>query len=335
MLIDREGNEITLKLDINPQIKVFGKSGYGKTYLACRLMRELEQNTPILIIDYSGSFTEDELRKNELGNYEKIHVFNMKDELVEITCGTTVEYVVDNIVAALVSLKHDMPVTQQDILKECVDNVMHVNGYITFKKVYDQIHAIARDEEAENMYRQNAEHLLRRMKYFREIDNIRMVSGEDFIDDGISIYQLSSYAKEKRTMLGRIMAELLWNRFRQKKQRVQIVLDEYQNLEVVDTAVEEMLREGRRFGVGVILISQYPASDELDILEQATTSFYLHQDGKKLNETAKAVDPNNYRVWIPKLKALNVGECIFTGKYEVNGNVVTDFKPLLCKIVLE
>jgi hypothetical protein len=92
---------------------------------------------PILVIDYSGSFTEDELRKNKLEETSEIHIFNAKESIIKIQCGPTMEYVVDNVVEALVTLDHDMPVTQQDILQKCTYEAFRLNGYITFIRTND------------------------------------------------------------------------------------------------------------------------------------------------------------------------------------------------------
>lgn len=76
-MMDKENNFITLAECPNPNVLVWGRSGQGKTYFFCReIEREVRKGKKVLIIDYSGSYTSEELEKNQI-KIETIKVFNL------------------------------------------------------------------------------------------------------------------------------------------------------------------------------------------------------------------------------------------------------------------
>ena len=58
MLRDREGNKILLSESENFHIKAIGRSGCGKTFWACRYIEKLSKSVPVIIFDYSGSYSD-------------------------------------------------------------------------------------------------------------------------------------------------------------------------------------------------------------------------------------------------------------------------------------
>lgn len=102
------------------------------------------------------------------------------------------------------------------------------------------------------------------------------------------------------------------------------------------TAIEEMLREGRKYGVGMILLSQYePRSEAKNILEQAATSIYFQPNERNIISTAQAISREQYKEWIPILKKLTIGTCVLSGEYSVNGHRLTQNRSLVCKVMSE
>ena len=106
------------------------------------------------------------------------------------------------------------------------------------------------------------------------------------------------------------------------------------NLKIVDGAVGAMLREGRRFGVGLTLISQFkPDKKTCDVLEQASTSYYFLPNEQNLTSVAQMIDPNNYREWRDILDKLDRGKCVVKGKYRISGcKEVDKTGTLICRV---
>lgn len=62
--MDTDGNKIKLSETPNSHLMILGQSGMGKTFFLCRKMEEaINIGKSILIMDFSGSYTLQELKK--------------------------------------------------------------------------------------------------------------------------------------------------------------------------------------------------------------------------------------------------------------------------------
>lgn len=61
MLVDLEGNSIKIQQIENRSILITGRSGTGKTYVAGKFLETLASEMPVVIVDHSASYTEEEL----------------------------------------------------------------------------------------------------------------------------------------------------------------------------------------------------------------------------------------------------------------------------------
>lgn len=74
---DIEGNSIRLAHEANGHLLVWGRSGEGKTYFCQRKIEEyLEDGKRILILDFSGSYTKEQLEKNNFKYIEDVAEFS-------------------------------------------------------------------------------------------------------------------------------------------------------------------------------------------------------------------------------------------------------------------
>ena len=104
MIKDKEGHEVHLMGEANGHKLIYGNSGQGKTFF---LMRELEsyceQGKTILILDYSGSFTEKEMVEKKFLYPDKVKRFNLdEEESFQWTfCADSIELCIKNVADAL------------------------------------------------------------------------------------------------------------------------------------------------------------------------------------------------------------------------------------------
>lgn len=128
--------------------------------------------------------------------------------------------------------------------------------------------------------------------------------------------------------------EILWQRIRADAEgSLQIVLDEFQELNLEGTAVEEMLREGRKHGLGMVLLSQFPPKSEArDYLEQSSNALYFRPNDRNTMKTARMLSAENPKAWVEVLKKLPVGQCVVLGTYIVNGRKIRTSAPLICRV---
>ena len=80
MIKDLENRKIKMMYKPNAHQLITGKSGTGKTYYCCRkLEEEIKKNKAILLIDYSNSYTYEELQKNKFRYENKMEIFELFD----------------------------------------------------------------------------------------------------------------------------------------------------------------------------------------------------------------------------------------------------------------
>ena len=335
MLVDLEGNRIDLVFKNNEHIKILGKSGYGKTYWAYRYIEENCIRKAIWIIDYSGSYTPYELNKGQFSYGEKIDETNPKEELFYIFGGDSEADVVENTVDTLIAIIEIDAMMQREILEKVCEMVMKNNGFISIKRVFAQLNEM-RVTCGESSTVNNIDFLKNRLYHLRKLDSIRITLGRQKYYPGIHIIQLSDYTDRIRLDISQIILELLWKERKnnKKEQEVIIVLDEFQNLKIKGTSVEMMLRQGRKKGIGLVMLSQFSTEKkDNDIIDQSDTSLYFHINEKNQLSTAKTIDLNNWREWVQIFQRLKKGTCVLKGEYTVNGKNIVHSKPIVCKVV--
>lgn len=97
-----------------------------------------------------------------------------------------------------------------------------------------------------------------------------------------------------------------------------LILDECQDLEwKKGTIADRLLSEGRKFGIGIILSTQFLASNFPkrtinDFLQSGLRVIFSPSQGE-VKEIAQSLNAGNYKPWVSNLKRLRVGECVVSG----------------------
>lgn len=78
--------------------------------------------------------------------------------------------------------------------------------------------------------------------------------------------------------------------------------------------VEKIFKEGRKFGVGALVITQRPSEISETILAQIGTFFALRLTNSSDQSTVKSAAPNNMNSLIELLSSLRIGEAIVIGE---------------------
>lgn len=100
-------------------------------------------------------------------------------------------------------------------------------------------------------------------------------------------------------------------------------IDEFQNLPLREGSVlRDMLCEGRKFGISLLLATQtlkcFP-KDTLAILDQAGTKLYFRPAISEIRSIAKVIAPDDVERWFSVLSRLRVGEAVAMGNLMVGG----------------
>ncbi len=152
--------------------------------------------------------------------------------------------------------------------------------------------------------------------------------------------QLSKLETLQKCFLTELFSELFWKGV--KSQNIWdgcIVYDEFQNLSLgTGSTLSEMLREGRKYGIGVWLASQFlsdRSTEEQDTLLQVNNILIFRPTEREVKSVARMLDYTSYEKWVKKLEKLDVGEMILKGNFSViNSKKVLD-RTVICKVEKE
>lgn len=154
----------------------------------------------------------------------------------------------------------------------------------------------------------------------------------------INIIDLAGADSITQNCLAEIFLSNLWrnvqfNGIAAMGRELVVVLDEFQNLSLKSDAVlRGMLREGRKFGVNLILATQtleaFP-KDVMALLNQAATRLYFKPAPSEAKQIAKEIDFENPGEWVKTLLGLGIGESVAAGNFCIEGAEIC--RPLVLK----
>lgn len=344
MLKDLENKEIKLVYRPNAHQLITGKSGTGKTFYCCRkLEEEIEKNKAILLLDYSSSYTENELQKNKFRYKNKTEIFELFDgKEVEIHLdGNTI---VGTATDALIHALNIGSYYQKKILSEAIADIIRNFGYLRIDHLFSRLELMVDVEDISAECKKNVGHLLTRLAPYKGMCKICLKSAakKEKIAKvaGLTIMQLSSLPELQRKFLTNFLLEVIWREIRMGHQKWNfILLDEFQNLSIRSgTALSAMLREGRKFGLGVWLSSQFLGNysqEEIDTLMQAGNMMFFKPVEREMSLIAKLINFNDYLTWHNILQKLQVGEAVLKGRFQLNENLREIETPIVCRVETE
>lgn len=162
-------------------------------------------------------------------------------------------------------------------------------------------------------------------------------STKNFVAGKINIVDLNGYDIDTQKILTEIILASLFRLIRcgqlPGSGAHHIFLDECQRLSYdTNGSICQLLREGRKFHIHLILATQTFSTfskDILAILNQAATQLYFRPSQTDIHKTAKALSPAEWQIWKARLAKLSIGECIASGIFDINGQEIS--RPLLLR----
>lgn len=339
MLRDLEGRKINVCEIPNSHILILGKSGEGKTYFCCRkIEEEIQDGKSVIIFDYSNSYSIPELIKCKFRYIKCVRILNPFEEEVDFMLGLNglESATLDSFVNALRILSY----YQKKLLREAIFRLVDSTNSLTIPRLVECLGKMP-EENISSESEKNIGHLLTRLAPYSEIGNVRLVAGKAAENIGasgkVTIIQLSDFSELQRKFLTEFLAEMFWREVRNGYKRADIVLfDEFQNIQITPgSALSAMLREGRKFGLGVYLSSQFLGNynrEAVDTLMQAGNMFFFKPVQREMKFIASLIDPDEIPAWRKILQSLQVGEAVLKGRYSLNGNTREIETPIICKV---
>lgn len=339
---DLDGNLITLSETPNPNVVVWGSSGQGKTYFFCReIERAVRENKHVLIIDYSGSYTKEELEKNKFP-VEKTEEFNLaKNPFYWFSHHETEQEFTANLADALIAVWRVESYFQKKWLRRVISlqmqntNKFHIKGLVDALEI---LYNSLRREEGGKDDLENINRLLARLAPLETLDKFFVQRGKkEKRRIPVSVIQLSDFSDSERNFLAGFLMELFWEEVKQGNniQNV-LVLDEIQFLmRNKGKAFQSIMREGRKFGIKAYLGTQFISSckeEEIESLMQAGNILVFRPTPRDLRFSARAIDFSNEKEWKNILSRLDVGEAVLAGNFYINARTQKISDKIVCKI---
>lgn len=186
------------------------------------------------------------------------------------------------------------------------------------------------------------EKLLSRFVPYEEIDKIYIRKRNKEERESrfpVTIIQLSDFPEQQRQFLTEFLLTIIWKETLSNGQSPYhlILLDEAQHLSMKSgSALCGFLQEGRKFGVSVMLTTQFMSCykrDEQNLLLQAASILFFRVTFKEAAFCAKLISGEEWKEWKKILCNLETGETVLLGKYRINNyNRVCNY-PVVCKVL--
>ncbi|MBS3137553.1 DUF87 domain-containing protein [Candidatus Woesearchaeota archaeon] len=323
----------TPKNENNPHLITVGGSGSGKTETLKAIMLELKnQKINSLIFDFHKDF---KVFADNLVQIDKATLHPLEVQINEKPLD--VAYKVSKMIANVFSLGE----VQEAIIRDAIKEFYHKSGIKDLKQENDGSLKLLPFREFKEILRYSdikgsgIQTLIAKISVLFDVDffmnaDSTSVSLESIIKQ-LSVIELSGFPTDEVKAL---VADLLLNKLINYLYTVKGKSDEYWLYVVIDEAhrmmyagspVELLLRESRKYGVGIILASQRPTDFSETILANAGTILAfkasLDKDAVFLSKQLR-VPKENFQ----KLKDSGLGYCLFSSKDDSEKVQITQAK---------
>lgn len=339
MVIEKSsGAVIHLSKTTNSHELYLGKSGSGKTWAICRRVEELYNlRKRILICDYSGSYTVEELKKSGL-SVEYLQIIDLASEKVKFPLMNGSKDDSDRIVSFGDNVLNISGPLQKRVLFEAASKVCEENSP-SFEKIQ-----IALEKQRESAidnedydYADRVEKVMDRWQLLAEREKVNIWDTDGTMPDSskIVILQISKLPGNQRKVYMNAILWILWQLLEQRKSFFDIaVIDEAQHIDFSAEIPSQIMREGRKWGIGLLLSTQFITGldkTSMSTILQAANIFYFRPDVCNIKWTASQIAPEKPYEWFQILRSLEVGEAILCGKYTINQNYKQVERPIIVK----
>lgn len=305
-----EGYNIQVNLPVKhlltKHVAVLAKTGAGKSYAVGVLLEEMmEKNIPCVVIDPHGEYctlVEENKRENEISQMKRFGIkpkgYRDKVQIFDV--------------GGQNPIKLDARLSPEEILEMLPTKVSHgEEGFLygAFKKFADKnytlkdlIKELGKDESS---FKRNLVNLLEYLDATK-LFSANPTNPEEIVKEGkLSIIDLKDATPEVQQILVFKLAKELFNARKYGKiPEFFFVIEEAHNFcperSLGEVASSKIIRtiasEGRKFGVGLCIISQRPAKVDKNVLSQCSTQIIL-----------KVTNPNDIRAIMDSVEGIELG----------------------------
>lgn len=322
-------NDRSLK---NRHICVTGSSGSGKSVECQKLICSgVEHGATIIAIDMYGTLTDDQIFwKYKPAFYKYLNEIDAHKNGIPcdlFTCITypdrTIERPIDAVggIADIIANAIRAGSIQRTEIRKAVQ-------YVYDSGAYKEKGFNAMDEALHNIGSKTAE-ALREKLYLLTTHNVFIHGNKLFEEQKINVFRLSHFNRKAQQLIAEMLLSYIWrlaNADQFKQHEIYVFIDECQNMPSgKDDALAQILSEGRKFGINLILATQMLLQGTTSAVQQRITQcglmLYFKPTGNSVRMISKIINPMAVNEWSGLLKTLEIGEFIADGSFIVDGRV--------------
>jgi len=272
--------------EFNPHFLIVGSPGSGKTQTAKAVVVHLRrQQVPAFVIDFENEYGDKALTGLILKPGEDVTVNPL--DLLEGP-PTTVKFRVSGMLKKIYGLGDQ----QEAMLRSAIADVYEDAGIVEkdkstwantpplFDAIRDQLQALA---QGKGERAKRAEAVLNRLEPIFELalfGGTTQVAFDDVLRSGATVFLRDLPTDETKLAGAEFFLRWLWHRILREGEiknrlRLLVVLDEAHKLAYEQSPVASLLRQGRKYGVGVLLSTQQPDDFESKELAFQNTAFHM------------------------------------------------------------
>jgi hypothetical protein len=339
------GHSLRIELDINKLVQrhlcVLAKTGGGKSYLVGVILEEfMNHDVTCVIIDPHGEYGSLRHRADSVRDASrfKVDAKGYRDKILEFSPDTSLNRDAKPLTFSLKNLDARELLTfmgQTNVrgyvapLKAIIEATAQENPEYTLKDLIRRAHARSTDEGNVTF-----EALAEKLEYLEETKLLAPVGTslhELVVEGKMTILNLRGVAPDvQELVVTRVLTTFFEQRKRGKIPPLFIVVEEAHNFcpqqgqAISSRILKTVASEGRKFGMGLCVVSQRPARVDKNVLSQCTTQLIL-QVTNPLDVRAIAQSVEGLTDGMTEMiQGLPVGTCLVSG-----GGFHT---PLFCEV---
>jgi hypothetical protein len=195
----------------------------------------------------------------------------------------------------------------------------------TFTKVVERLNIRTRNKRFNFMFGEHQ--AVRQLNYFNELIEMLMLPGELNDGQGIKVIDFSEVPSDMLPLVVSIVSRLVftvqqWVDYGQRNpvaifcDEAHLYMSEKMDDASGDMSLQNFLRiakEGRKYGVSLVTITQRPSEVSKTILSQSGNFIVMKLTNNEDQNVVKRLVPDNFGSLLDQLPILDVGECIVVG----------------------
>lgn len=329
----------------NRHLLIFGASGSGKTYgIQCLLAEMAQQRMHSLIVDYTDGFLPQQVearfstvaaQKNHFVVTERLPLnpFQRQRQVIDPSYPAIEEnpYQVATRIESIFASIFELGDQQSAALIRVIQAGIEEESGFTLDGVLPRLRADSRNGET----LANKLEPLIRSEPFRADEESAWEGMLTSPNNWVHVLQLKGLAREIQKMVTEFALWDLWDYTQNtgsKNRPIPIVLDEIQNLDhSSDSPIDKMLREGRKFGLSLILATQTTSQfnqEQRDRLFQAGHKLFFKPASTEVDRFAQLLSQSTSGTskaeWGKRLASLEKGQCWSVGPVLKSGGSFKD-----------